>query len=277
MPQTCAVYGYAITKPIDLLGARLEPVMTDSNEAHKHARDQSRFNLTATLVGPHLEPLFLFNLEAVLSFVERLDVLITEPSSGGQTTFPTTLASHSRNSGGGKTILEDTVSPDSRADFVGRVMERLADKTFCERTGFNIFFFKYVEAFRQRKPFLEVTWFLLYSGLEAFARSELNDPSNKNSSVPISRLLKSYGFRVFQENPRDLVRSVSTYMHLRNALFHQGVHETLVKMNGSQVHLEMTRFLFNFEQLVALTILKVVGFDDHHVNWDSWVDRQPFK
>ena len=70
---------------------------------------------------------------------------------------------------------------------------------------------------------------------------------------------------------------MSTYMHLRNALFHDGAREKVVNVNGATVTLEMARYLFNFEQLVALAILKAIKFDDGHIDWDSWIDRMPFK
>jgi hypothetical protein len=280
MPSLAAIYGHAITKPIDLLIAQIEPIYTDSS-IHSRARDQSKFQLTAVLRGEKLEPQLIFNLEAILAFIERLDVLIDSPvdikSPETPPDFPSILSTHSRNSGGGAILPEDTWSPSSRGEFVRKALARLTDEAYCKETGFNTLFFKYVEAFRQRKPFIEVSWFLLYSGLEAFARSTQNDHASRNSSEPIYRLLKSYNFQVYQDSSKHLHRSISTYTQLRNSLFHHGARETLVNLNGELVKLEMTNFHFNFEQLVALVILKAIDFDDGHINWDSWTDRQPFK
>lgn len=281
MQYICGIYGFAITKPFELSNAKIEPVGISSQESHDRARDELAYRLTATIRAESFKPLFLFNLEAVLSFVERLDVLVTQPIPLGNSeschTFPETALHRSRRSGGGATLPEDTWSGSSRAVFVDRAMNCLEDQAFCEATTFNTLFFKCVESFRQRRPFIEITWFLLYSGLEAHARAVQSDLASRNSSEPITRLLLSYGLNVFQDKPSDLPRSVSSYMHLRNALFHHGAREKVVNVNGTTVTLEMTRFLFNLEQLVALVILKAVKFDDGHINWDSWIDRMPFK
>lgn len=51
---------------------------------------------------------------------------------------------------------------------------KLSDEDFAQ-PQFRALFFKKVETFRQRRPFLEVSYFLLYSGLESYARAVLND------------------------------------------------------------------------------------------------------
>jgi hypothetical protein len=79
VPYFAAVYGYAITKPINLPTATIEPVILDFQESNLRARDQSAFRLTAIVRGENLKPKLLFNLDAVLAFVERLDVLIADP------------------------------------------------------------------------------------------------------------------------------------------------------------------------------------------------------
>lgn len=258
----------------------IEPVCRDPQISNSRARDQSAYRLTATIRSESFEPTYLFNLEAVLSFIERLDVLVTTPipigTSEAEHAFPEIALQRSRHSGGGAMLAEDSWSGKSRALFIGLAMSCLENQAYCEATTFNSLFFKYVESFRQRRPFIEITWFLLYSGLEAHARANQCDPKSKNSSEPITRLLLSYGLNVLQDNPSDLSRSMSTYMHLRNALFHRGERQTEVNVNGTSVKLNMATYLFNLEQLVALTILKAVDFDDGHTNWDSWIDRQPF-
>jgi uncharacterized protein (DUF2344 family) len=113
--------------------------------------------------------------------------------------------------------------------------------------------------------------------LEAYARSVLEDRESKNSSEPICKLLTNYGFDVKIENPSDLKRAVSSYTHLRNALFHNSETTAQVNMNGKNVELDIVDYLFNISQLVALVIFKAVCFDDGHINWNSWIDRQPFK
>lgn len=281
MTIICGIYGYQITRPIDLPGLRIEPRTRDYQQAKQWASDLNTYQLTAVLKGASISDDLLFNLEAVLSFVEHLDVLISSPIELTETDpfaqLAPSITTHRRNSGGGAIIGEDTFFHSSRSMFVSQALDRLQDRAFCEQTQFKVLFFKCVETFRQRKPFIEVTYFLLYSGLESYARSVVSDRSNRNSSVPISRVLNGHGFDVQIERPHDLQRAVSTYTHLRNALFHNSEFTATVNVNGTLVELKLLDYLFNISQLVALVVLKAVDFDDGHINWNSWIDRQSFK
>ena len=111
------------------------------------------------------------------------------------------------------------------------------------------------------------------SGLEAFARESLHDYASK-SVVPITQLLSRYGFRVDEDNPRELARAITTYLHLRNALFHQGEFSKTVQVNDDQVTLDCSAHLYNLSMLVSLTCMKAIGFDDGHTNWECWIDRR---
>jgi len=277
----CGIYGYQVTRPFDLLGLTIEPRTTEYQQAKIWAKDLDRYHLTAVVKSATVSDDLLFNLEAVLSFIEHLDVLVSSPID--QTTanafaqLPQSVETHRRNSGGGAVIGEDTFFRTSRGTFISKALDRLQDKRFCEQTQFNILLFKCIETFRQRRPFVEVSYFLLYSGLESYARSVLGDRSSRNSSEPICKLLTGYGFDVAIERPTDLQRAVSTYTHLRNALFHNSEFKATINVNGATVELKLFDYLFNISQLVNLVILKAVEFDDGHINWNSWIDRQPFK
>ncbi|OZA22122.1 MAG: hypothetical protein B7X93_13120 [Hydrogenophilales bacterium 17-61-9] len=285
MNVVCGIYGYQITCPIDLPGLRIEPRTSDHQQAERWARDLDSYQLTAILKATSISGDLLFNLEAVLSFVERLDVLISSPeeqtSEDSFAQFSPSITTHRRSNGGGAVIGEDAFFRSSRSLFISKALERLQDQRFCGETQFNILFFKCVETFRQRKPFVEVSYFLLYSGLESYARSVTEDRSI-NSSIPIYKLLTrpEYGFDVHQElkSSGDNRRAVATYTCLRNALFHNSKFMATGKdEKGAEVKLDMNDHLFNIWQLVALVILKAVEFDDGHINWNSWIDQQPFK
>lgn len=284
MSIICGIYGYQITRPIDLLpGLRIEPRTNNHQQAELWARNLDSYQLTAILKGTSISDDFLFKLEAVLSFIEHLDVLITSPeeptNSDPFTQFSPSITTHRRNNGGGAVIGVDTFFPNSRSLFISKTLDRLQDQQFCEKTQFNILFFKCIETFRQPRPFVEVSYFLLYSGLESYARSVVNDHSNRNSSEPICKLLISYGFDVHQEmqNSGDNCKAVATYTCLRNALFHNNEFTAAPNVNGKIVELKLFDYLFNISQLVTLVILKAADFDDGHINWNSWIDHQPFK
>jgi hypothetical protein len=272
----CGIYGYQITRPIELPGLRIEPRTSDHQQAERWARDLDSYQLTAVLKGTSISDDLLFNLEAVLSFVEHLEVLVSSPEEQTKddpfAQFHPSITMHRRSNGGGAVIRIDTSLSPSRSMFISKALDRLQDQQFCEQTKFKDLFFKCVETFRQRKPFVEVSYFLLYSGLESYARSVVNDRSS-GSSEPICKLLTGYGFDVQIDRPSDLRRAVSTYTHLRNALFHNSEFTKTINVNGVVVELKLFDYLFNISRLVALVILKAVEFDDGHIHWNSWIDR----
>lgn len=284
MPQTSALYGYEFTRPFAAAGLIFRPVQSDYSAAKNSARNLKAHEITGTVSGPQLTPIDLFQLEGVLSFIEHLEVLVSDPEDAQDAAdhparyFETSLATRARHSGGGAVLGSDAFNPwrESRQQFIELAMAKLRDEDFCQRTHFNSLLFKCVETFRQRQPFLEISYFLLISGLEAFSRASQNDYKS-NAVVPIAKTLQGYGFNVYQDKPDDLARSVSTYLHIRNALFHQGEFSATVQINSSRVTLSCSEYLFHLSMLVSLTVMKAVGFDDGHTNWDCWIDRQLLK
>ena len=282
MPQVAALYGFEFTRAFSAGGLSFEPIESAHSAAKTLARDMQGHNLTGTVSAPTLSAEKRYHLEGVLSFIEHLDVIVSEPADDEEAVrepekhFPTRITTRSRNNGGGAVLGSDAFNPwrESRKQFVELALNHLADAEFCRRTRFNSLLFKCAETFRQRQPFLEISYFLLISGLEAFARAIQNDYATRSSSAPITRALQCYGFNVYENNPNDLPRAVSTYLHVRNALFHQGDFSATVQMDASQVTLNCTEYLFNLSMLVSLTIMKAIGFDDGHTNWDCWIDRQ---
>ena len=105
--------------------------------------------------------------------------------------------------------------------------------------------------------------------------------STKNTKKSIGKLLKKLGFDVEDaQKPMtsDLKKAVSTYHELRNAVFHRGELTTEVDTKDKgKIKVELSNYLFHFSALVALVVLKVVGFDDNHINWNCWIDHMPFK
>lgn len=275
------IYGYHITKPISIRGGKIWPRTTDHWTAESWSRNLNTYHLTAALITEDVTHGFIFNLEAALSFIEQLDVIIGEATAlVGEDPFPQLKNSFNRNyrnDGGGAMIGTDTFFPSLREKFLVMLLEKLDDQMFCKTTQFNQLFFKSVERFRQRKCFIEVAYFFVFSGLETFARAVLNDRLSKQAAVPITKLLINYGFDISIDRPTDFKRSLSTYAHLRNAVFHNSDLSVEVNINRNLVKFSLIDYLFNITQLTNLVVLKAIQFDDEHINWDSWVDRQPFK
>lgn len=283
MTFCCAIYGYECSRPFHFQGFELVPRITNQVQGKNLARDTTTYHLTAVLVGPDVTDQIAFELEVILSFIEHLDAIVTRPKklngSDPFSGFAETLPSQGRHSGGGATVVEDSLFQESRPKFIETCLSRLQDDEFCKRTKFKGLIFKKVETFRQRRPFIEIAYFLLYSGLEAHARAVTGN-EHRSASLPIYELLNGYGFIARAEKPEKpeyLARSVWTYTQLRNALFHNGQHKREVHLKDGPVTLNIEEYFFHLEHLVSLVVMKAIGFDDGHINWDGWIDRYTFK
>lgn len=280
MTDILGIYGFQISKPIEVAGIKISPIATTYQESKLIARDENRYNLTATAECVNLSGKELFLLEGILSFIEQLDVKIAMPmkGNGSAADLPSVLLVQKRSSGGGAVIGEDTFLPDSRRKFIELCLEKLKNKSFCEASKLDSLLFKIVETFRLRSPFIEIQFFLLFSGLEAHARAIRNDPENRNAADPICKILSAYGFNVTQEISTNPQRAIASYAQLRNSIFHRNELSTSVKnSSGENISLNASQYYYSLSMLTSLTVMKAIGFDDGHINWDAWISRQLFK
>lgn len=281
MTQTAAIYGFEFSYKFKAAGLTFIPNESNYLSAKKLARDLSSHNFTGTVYGDVIDSQTIHDLEGVLSFIEHLDVIVlgSVETAYEHNLFASKITAHKRNSGGGAVIRSETLDScvSSRQQFIELSLIHLRDEEFCNRTRFRSLLFKCVETFRQRQPFLEVSYFLLISGLESFCRASQGDYTSKNAAIPIAKQLRTYGFNVFQDKPSELSRSISTYLHIRNTLFHQGDFTAVVKINDTTLELNCSEYLFSLSMLCSLTVMKAIGFDDGHTNWDCWIDHQLLK
>ena len=280
---TCGIFGFEFTRPFEADGLTFQPLYSHSNEAKKHALDEDAHHLTGTVSGANLQfGQVTYRLAAVLSFIEHLDVRLSEPADDPAAAteprayFEEVMRIGQRPPAGGAVINSDTFPPhrNARRDFIKLAMAHLADDKFCEETKFRLLLIKAAETCRQRSPFLEVSYFLLMSGLEAFCREVQNDKVSPPAAV-IARTLQGYGFKVVTDSPKNLPRAISTYLHIRNAIFHNGeLSRTVPLGNGTSFTVNGEDYLIHLQALVCLTVMKVIGFEDLERNWDGWFDYQ---
>jgi hypothetical protein len=281
---TCGIYGFEFTRPFQAAGLEFRPLYKNRDEAHRLALDNCAHHLTGTVSGADLlEDQATFRIEAVLSFIEHLDVRLSEPSDVATATteplslFEPVLHIGRRDHSGGAILNPDTFPPHryARRDFIDQALGRLADEAFCKDSKFGLLFFKAAESFRQRRPTLEVKYFLLFSGLEAFARKAQND-FGSNAAKPIAQTLKAHGFDVYQDNEKSRPRAIATYRDIRNAIFHNGELARIVPLGRKRkTALQSEDYLYHLQMLVCLTVMKVIGFEDLQRNWDCWFDLKP--
>jgi hypothetical protein len=257
------------------------PILYKNENDKELAIDSDVYGLTAVLEAETLTEIFLYRLEAILSFIEHKNVIILSPFMGTYENYISQLNykkfSWNRKNAGGSVIGEDIFFKNSRKDFIQKAMNKLQDTEFCQNTSFNVLFFKCVESIRSN--FLDIQYFLLFSGLESFARDFSNNQNIKtdnNTSNHIWRCLQFYGFQVYN-NSDDLKRSISSYTCIRNELFHNSKIEANINLNGKINQFKLIDYFPHLRRLVSLVIIKATEFDDDHINWDSWIDFQPYK
>jgi len=275
--EVCGIYGYEFTKSFWFRELEFIPRFTDTSEAHRASRSRA-FELTGWVRCGVFGQVLPFRLAAILSFIERMKVVIADPvaeTPSFKTSFLLNIPGgmFERSSGGGAVLLRDCFEPDSRPDFINKAMLAFEDTHTSENFRFPELIFSCVESFSLSRPLIELQYFLLFSAVECHARTVLSDSSSRLPRI-LAKALSEMGFDVSKENKADPRKSMKTYTDLRNALFHHGRRYFIE--DGSKYH-RLPDYLFNFAQLVALLIFKVVGFDDGHINWDSWLDRQAFK
>jgi len=282
MPYFQGVYGYEITKVVTLSDISIHPVYKNFKQAKKFARNKKHYHLTGIIEYQQNDTnISLYDLEAVLAFIDRLDVIITNRCdfkniNKAKKNIPNKLYIINRHSGGGRLIGSDTFfkKTNYREEFINSALNQLAKEP--DDSVLRKSFFKTIETFRARRPFLEISYYLYFSALESLARFDLQDESSRNSSKPIAEFLQNLGFNLKQDNSKDLVRAVSSYTYIRNALFHNSKHEVNKKINDEIETFNINDFYSHLSLLVPLVILKYIGYDDGMIRWDSWHDRMSY-
>ena len=280
------IYGYEISRPAEFDGFRLIPLTDDYTDVRGKASDLDNYHLTGFLEidetqTPDIRAL-IFDIQGVLSFIDQKNVIVSnllrehEAFDNLDEDYPTKLTALKRINGGGKVILGDAFNSNSRREFITMALAKLKESD-TENGAFRGSFFKSIEVFRGSDSFIDVNYYLLFSALESLSRFHLNDYTSKNCSTPIAKFLEPFGFDISQDNTNELAKSVSTYTHIRNALFHNGKFECEVNINGQMEKISISKYYSQFNMLIPLIVLKYIGFDDGHINWNCWLDRMPFK
>ena len=104
---------------------------------------------------------FIFNIQAILSFIDQRDVLIIKVN--GENDLPKSLVGYRRN-GGGEVVGKDCLFSNSRTLFIEKCYQALTNNSDPNLEIFKSSFFKVLEVFRARRDFIEITtsfYFLL--------------------------------------------------------------------------------------------------------------------
>jgi hypothetical protein len=275
----CGIYGYWFTQCFSVENLTFIPRFSDYTQM-KNARVESRgsYVLSGLVATNSPDNNFQHNLAAVLTVLQQRDVLVTEGKtlSGRDPRdafddFHQDLGLIGTSNELGSVLLDDVFAEDSNRVVISSLLGRLNDSEFCERTKYSQLIFKVAERYRQRDNYLEINYFLLFSGLEAYSKACQQTPrTERDVAVPIAAQLSALGFNVSEENTSEPIRAVRTYSTLRNALFHEA--ELNGQASGSPV--TMADFYVPFCTLVLFVTLRAADVSEGHLNWDGWVTKQ---
>jgi hypothetical protein len=279
--RTFGIYGYECTNEIKAVSCKIMPFSKDIKLTREKSRKENVYELTAFVevddcsVGDLDQ--FLFDLEAILTFVEHRSVIINnelfvhESMNDLPEDFPTKIFGNIRVSSGGHVIHSDYIKSNSRGDFIELALSSL------ENNVTRASFFRVVESIKGSSNFIDVQYYLQFSALESLCRHEVNMKSGSVITA-ISKHLNSHGFDVYEHMDKsNLYKSIGSYSALRNALFHNASLSAEVNIDNEVFTLELTDFSYSFGTLVSLVLIKHIGFDDGCINWNAWLDRMMFK
>jgi hypothetical protein len=284
MPDFIGVYGFGMTRPTRAGAFSLHPCFSQFHEAKERAGDRRQFFLTAVgQIEGSCGDDSLSDLAAAMTFCQQQWVIVNGPfhTPPGttleefQARMPRELAIPARRESGGALIMDDAFAPESRQQFLDLCLRQLGDPSYNDKTAFRQAFYRCVEVWRLVPAYVDVTYYLDFSALEILARTHKRYWGSKVLKV-VTQLLKDLEFEVVDNDPSRRAQSIQTYVHLRNALLHNGAFEKRISENGREVVLELARYADYLGRLVPDVLLKVLGFDDQLINWNRWLDRQAF-
>ena len=262
------------------------PKTADFKEAESLAKNTNQFNLTAVgeIKGdPSREE--LFDLAGALTFCQQQWVVVSNPYEFPENTvpeqaiekFPNIYENTNKRPSQGAIIIQDVFDHEARRNYLEICISRLRDQESEKITNFRKAFFRNVEICRMSSQFIDVTYYYDFSALEILARTFTQDYKTNNVAIIVAEFLNHYGFNVAQDNPPSRHLGMQTYAHLRNALFHNGSFEKSFQENGAEITIKLIDFASYLSRLLPDVLLKVLGYDDNHINWNRWQDLMPFK
>lgn len=307
-----AIFGFFFNKQFSFNGFNFIPVKYDLPfwDEVKISKDKYRYNLTGYIETPEIDAEeFIFNMQAVLTFVQQQDVVI-------------------------KLVIDFSLEESYEADFERRgcgapfamfselqteIVEKLYlklidENDLCNLRGENSVFddvhnaefksliFKVTEPFHMRRPFVEMTYFLYFSGLEAFCKQYLKSyydklysdkaPSALGNALEKLNIIhvnvfcdtSTYNIKNTKLTEEDFLKlSVTTYSNLRNALFHSNkfIANTqkspieITKGNYPEVEVRITDYEYYLHRLCNAVILKYIGIENQRLDCSKWYTRFP--
>lgn len=305
-----AIYGFYFDREFSFNGIKFTPIGELSyQERKKIANDRNRHNLTGYIETQVSDSeSFIFSMQAVLTFVQQQDVILVRITESKVPIFYK-LDFERRSPGAAPYAFY----PELLEEIVQKLYEKLIDSSDpcnekddedvfgkehnCE---FSSLVYKVTEPFHMRKPFIEMTYFLYFSGLEAFCKQYLKSYykellSNKAPEA-IGRVLEklelpfvdvhipasNYNLKNKVTDEHDFIlMSVTTYSNLRNSLFHSNKFVVDVEISAQEIskdkypmkEVAITDYDGYLLRLCNAVILKYIGITNKNLDCTKWHTR----
>ncbi|WP_337127678.1 hypothetical protein [Proteus terrae] len=207
-------------------------------------------------------------LEAILCFIEQKEVYIKNPLKAHEdysnldNDYPNSLGDRRYSPA---IILEEKYKKDSRKLFI----EKAFDKLNSEEDAFSIMFFKKELSIKMIPSYVDVTYFLLFSGLEAFARDyyQIYHPTAVNNVF--DKIFKEFNIEI-KSNESETKRNTLVYTKLRNTIFHNGKYTTKLDNSSTGKEINLADYFDYFKNIFNIVIFKHIDFDDKFINIDPF-------
>lgn len=303
-----AIYGLFFTKAFSFNDFQFTPLESKLKflERKKLISDRRYYNLSGFIDTPDINPNeFIFVMQAVLTFVQQQDVIIKDVF---EDEIPTEYLSEFERTGSAAPFA---FYSDLQEEIIEKLYLKLIDKNdLCnqklDNSVFNSFHncefsslvYKVTEPFHMRKKFIELTYYLYFSGLEAFCKQYLKSyypeiKIVKETSKNLAEMLEKLGINYIHIDSKDYIYnlrskingkekflklSLSTYSNLRNKLFHQNLFVAEVPCpmatNGKEL-VQITDYEYSLLRLCNVVILKYIGINNPILDCSKWYTRFP--
>jgi hypothetical protein len=279
--QIVAIYGYEFVREFTVAGIDFVPLFQHP-ECGQRAKDPESFQLTgygrfqAPAEDEWSDAEKVHLLTAGMTFIQQQHVeasMLIRISTGDtvesliQTeAFRNPLLSPTPRHTSGDLILSDTWRPESRVLLLRTFYQRFEVERPAD--ALRQAFFRHIEISRLATPYVEIHHFLAFSALELLARSRGSYETQRNAAVPISNMLNDLDFPIEQVE-------VERWTHARNEAFHNGRLSSPDPRGGADI--KLADQLYPITSVLGDVLLKLLPFDDGHINWNRWRDRMAFR
>lgn len=206
-------------------------------------------------------------LEAILCFIEQKEVYIKNPLKAHEdysnldNDYPNSLGDRRYSP---TIILEEKYKKDSRKLFIEKAFNKLLNGD----PAFLTMLLKIELSINMTPSYADVTYFLLFSGLESFAREHYNIYTGNINNI-LDKLFKEYKIDL-KENHKDKKRNTLIYSKLRNTIFHNGKYTTKLNDSTTEQEINLVDYFCYFKKISNIVIFKYIDFDDNFINIDPF-------